>query len=56
MTADKEAILAKCDELLRFLAENDRHDKLRRLAADIASYREHVQSELEAERNEGRNA
>ena len=39
---DKEALLAKCDELLVFLADHDNHRKLRRLTEDIRQLRERL--------------
>lgn len=44
--ANQAALLAKCDELLDFLAAHDGHLKLRRLAADIEALRDRVRAEL----------
>jgi hypothetical protein len=50
--AEREARIAKCDEMLAFLAEHDAHLKLRRLTTDIKQLRD----DLIAERPTAREA
>jgi hypothetical protein len=42
-------LLAKCEEMLAFLAAHDEHSKLRTLAEDIAALRDRLLREAEAE-------
>jgi hypothetical protein len=42
--SERAALLAKCEELLAFLAAHDEHLKLRRLRADIEELRERLLS------------
>jgi hypothetical protein len=46
---DRTAVIAKCDEVLRFLADNDEQRKLRRLAEDIADLRDRLRAELDTQ-------
>lgn len=44
--SQRAVLLAKCDELLVFLAAHDEHLKLRRLMADIQDLRDRLAAEL----------
>jgi hypothetical protein len=48
--ADREARIAKCDEMLVFLGEHDAHLKLRRLTTDIEKLRDDLVAEQPAAR------
>jgi hypothetical protein len=45
---DRDALLAKCDELLQFLREQDEQPKLRRLIEDLESLRDRLRAEAGA--------
>ena len=46
---DNAGLLAKCEELLAFLAAHDDHAKLRRLSEDIEKLRDRLLREAEDE-------
>jgi hypothetical protein len=47
---DKPKLLAKCEELLEFLAAQDEQLKLRRLTSEIEELRDRLRSEVENDR------
>jgi hypothetical protein len=50
---DKQTLVAKCEELLEFLAEHDEHRKLRQLTEDITQLRDRLRSERDADGESG---